>query len=179
MPTDRPKPKHKIKTDVQVRAKPAVRQANATPKLQLKGRKAAAVIGEIVRTRAEAEAAIADAQKSNDRLREAIDILPQGIVFLDPEGRYILCNKKYSEIYTKSADLFQPGAYLKDTLRIGVERGDYPESEGREDEWIAERLEKLIKNADMALSRAKPSAVIVTPRPFPRLMMERTIACPP
>ncbi len=143
MPTDRPKPKHKISTDVKAKAKPAVRHANAAPKLQLKGRKAAAVIGEIVRTRAEAEAAIADAQKSNDRLREAIDILPQGIVFLDSEGRYILCNKKYSEIYTKSADLFQPGAYLKDTLRIGVERGDYPESEGREEEWIAERLARL------------------------------------
>ena len=143
MPTYRPKPKSKIRHDAQVRAKLTVRQAKATPKLQLKGRKAAAVIGEIVRTRAEAEAAIADAQKSNDRLREAIDILPQGIVFLDADGRYILWNKKYSEIYTKSADLFQPGALLKDTLRIGVERGDYPEAEGREEEWIAERLAKL------------------------------------
>ena len=143
MPIDRPKPKHKIKKDAQVRAKPTVRQANAAPKLQLKGRKAAAEIGEIVRKRAEAEAAIADAQKSSDRLREAIDILPQGIVFLDPDGRYILWNKKYSEIYTKSADLFQPGALLKDTLRIGVERGDYPEAEGREEEWINERLAKL------------------------------------
>lgn len=143
MPTDRPKPKNKIRNDAKVRARLTVRQAKAAPKLQLKGRKAADVIGEIVRTRAEAEAAIADAQKSNDRLREAIDILPQGIVFLDSEGRYILCNKKYSEIYHKSADLFQPGAYLKDTLRIGVDRGDYPEAEGREEEWIAERLAKL------------------------------------
>jgi len=143
MPIDRPKPKHKIRKDLQVRAKLTVRKANAAPKLQLKGRKAAAAIGEIVRTRAEAEAAIAEAQKSSDRLREAIDILPQGIVFLDPDGRYILWNKKYSEIYTKSADLFQPGALLKDTLRIGVERGDYPEADGREEEWIAERLAKL------------------------------------
>ncbi len=143
MPTDRPKPKNKIRNDAKVPAKLTVRQANAAPKLQLKGRKAAAAIGEIVRTRAEAEAAIADAQKSNDRLREAINILPQGIVFLDADGRYILCNKKYSEIYHKSADLFQPGAYLKDTLRIGVDRGDYPEAEGREEEWIAERLAKL------------------------------------
>jgi hypothetical protein len=36
-----------------------------------------------VRTRAAADAAIADSRKSNERLREAIDILPQGIVFLD------------------------------------------------------------------------------------------------
>ncbi len=143
MPTDRPKPKIKTKKHEPVFAKLRVRQANAAPKLQPKGRKATAAIEEIVRTRAEAEAAIADAQKSSDRLREAIDILPQGIVFLDSDGRYILWNKKYSEIYSKSADLFQPGALIRDTLRIGVERGDYPEAEGHEEEWIAERLAKL------------------------------------
>ena len=161
MPIDRPKPKSKIRKHEQVRAKQSVRRANAAPKLQLKGRKAAAVIGEIVRTRAEAEAAIADAQKSNERLREAIDILPQGIVFLDPDGRYILCNKKYSEIYSKSADLFQPGAYLKDTLRIGVERGDYPEAEGHEDEWIAERLAKLRRPGERHEQRLSDGRVVL------------------
>ena len=100
-------------------------------------------IGEIVRKRAEAEAAIADARKSHERLREAIDILPQGIVFLDADGRYILWNKKYAEIYNRSSDLFEPGARLQDTIRVGVERGDYPEAVGREEEWIAERLAKL------------------------------------
>jgi diguanylate cyclase (GGDEF)-like protein/PAS domain S-box-containing protein len=102
-----------------------------------------APIGEIVRMRAEAEAAIAEARKSHERLREAIDILPQGIVFLDAEGRYILWNKKYAEIYKRSSDLFKPGARLQDTIRVGVARGDYPEAIGREEEWIAERLKKL------------------------------------
>ena len=119
------------------------RHAKAAPKLSQKSRKAAAAIGEIVRKRAEVEAAIADAQKSNARLREAIDLLPQGIVFLDAEGRYILWNKKYSEIYNRSSDLFEPGARLQDTIRVGVERGDYPEAIGREEEWIAERIAKL------------------------------------
>jgi diguanylate cyclase (GGDEF)-like protein/PAS domain S-box-containing protein len=89
------------------------------------------------------EAAIAEARKSHERLREAIDILPQGIVFLDGEGRYILWNKKYAEIYNRSSDLFKPGARLADTIRVGVARGDYPEAIGREEEWIAERLAKL------------------------------------
>ena len=95
--------------------------------------------------RAEAEAAVAilEARKSASRLRDAIDILPEGIVFLDAEGRYILWNQQYSDIYKRSADLFQPGAKLADTLRIGVERGDYPEALGREEEWMKERLHKL------------------------------------
>ena len=97
----------------------------------------------MVRKRAEAEAAIADARKSHERLREAIDLLPQGIVFLDAEGRYILWNKKYAEIYNRSSDLFAPGARLADTIRIGVARGDYPEAKGREEEWIAERLARM------------------------------------
>ncbi|MCA1377200.1 MULTISPECIES: EAL domain-containing protein [unclassified Bradyrhizobium] len=100
---------------------------------------------EILRSRAEAEAAIAKARKSHERLRQAIDILPQGIVFLDAEGRYVLWNKKYAEIYSKTADLFEEGARLEDTLRIGVARGDYPEAIGNEEAWIAERLQKLYK----------------------------------
>ena len=103
---------------------------------------------EFVRKRAEAEAAIADARKSHERLREAIDILPQGIVFLDADGRYILWNKKYAEIYNRSSDLFKPGARLADTIRVGVERGDYPEAIGREEQWIAERLKRLYRPGD-------------------------------
>jgi diguanylate cyclase (GGDEF)-like protein/PAS domain S-box-containing protein len=98
---------------------------------------------DLVKLRAEAEAAAAEARQAHTRLREAIDILPHGLVFLDSEGRYILWNQKYSDIYKRSSDLFKPGARLADTLRIGVERGDYPEARGREEAWIAERLAKL------------------------------------
>src|SRR3979490_267494 len=141
MQSIRPKPtkKHKHAAITRIPGRPA----KPSPKLSGGGRRVAAEIGEIVRKRAEAEAAIAEARKSHERLREAIDILPQGIVFLDPEGRYILWNKKYSEIYSRSSDLFKSGARLQDTIRIGVERGDYPEAIGREEEWIAERLTKL------------------------------------
>src|SRR5450432_218247 len=141
MPRIRPKAAKELKRAAITRIQG--RPAKPSPKLSGPGRRASTEIGEIVRKRAEAEAAIADARKSHERLREAIDILPQGIVFLDPDGRYILWNKKYSEIYNRSSDLFQPGARLQDTIRIGVERGDYPEAIGREEEWIAERLTKL------------------------------------
>jgi len=128
------KPKHAAITRIPARpAKPG-------PKLSSVGRRASA---EIVRRRAEAEAAIAEARKSHERLREAIDILPQGIVILDADGRYILWNRKYAEIYKRSSDLFAPGVRLQDIIRIGVERGDYPEAIGREEEWIAERLTRL------------------------------------
>ncbi|HTX48470.1 MAG TPA: ATP-binding protein [Caulobacteraceae bacterium] len=83
------------------------------------------------------------AQRAEARLREAINVLPEGLVFLDPEGRYVLWNEKYAEIYHRSADLFCEGAKLADTLRVGVARGDYPEAVGREEAWLAERLALL------------------------------------
>jgi len=144
MPPVRPhKTKNKARTRVTSthhRARPKVNRALTKARGK---REPAKEIREIVRKRAEAEAAIADARRSHERLREAIDILPQGIVFLDGEGRYILWNKKYAEIYSATSDLFKPGVRLEDTLRIGVARGDYPEAAGREDQWIAERLQKL------------------------------------
>jgi diguanylate cyclase (GGDEF)-like protein/PAS domain S-box-containing protein len=141
MPTIRPKKIKQLRRTATVRI--PGRPAKPSPKLTGGTRRVAVEIGEIVRKRAEAEAAIADARKSHERLREAIDLLPQGIVFLDAEGRYILWNKKYAEIYKRSSDLFEHGARLEDTIRIGVERGDYPEASGREEAWIAERLTKL------------------------------------
>ncbi len=83
------------------------------------------------------------AEHAEARLRAAIDALPQGVVFLDDEGRYILWNQRYAELYHRSADLFEVGAKLSDTLRIGVERGDYPDAIGCEEEWLAERMARL------------------------------------
>jgi diguanylate cyclase (GGDEF)-like protein/PAS domain S-box-containing protein len=86
------------------------------------------------------EDAMNAAHRAERRLREAIDLLPEGVVFLDAEGRYILWNQQYAEIYAVSADLLAPGLRFADTLRVGVARGDYPEALGREEQWIAERI---------------------------------------
>ncbi|MDD3838574.1 MAG: ATP-binding protein [Phenylobacterium sp.] len=80
---------------------------------------------------------------NEQRLRRAIDVLPDGIVILDEERRYVLWNRRYAEIYHHSADLFAPGKKFEDTLRVGVARGAYPEAAGREEAWLAERLTLL------------------------------------
>jgi diguanylate cyclase (GGDEF)-like protein/PAS domain S-box-containing protein len=96
-----------------------------------------ALLGRAIR-RAERRAELAQ-----NRLRNAIDSLPQGVVFLDNEGRYILWNRQYAEIYHRSADLFRPGIKLEDTLRVGIARGDYPDAIGHEEEWLRNRLRLL------------------------------------
>jgi signal transduction histidine kinase len=89
--------------------------------------------------------ALERAALAETRLRAAIDALPEGVVFLDPEGRYVLWNQRYAEIYHRSADLFEPGRLLSETLAEGVARGDYPEARGREEAWLAERLAIMAK----------------------------------
>jgi signal transduction histidine kinase/ActR/RegA family two-component response regulator len=101
------------------------------------------VLGGEALARAERQAREAEA-----RLRAAIDALPEGLVFLDADGRYVLWNQRYAEIYHRSADLFEPGARLIDTLRIGVARGDYPDAIGREEQWLAERAARLTNPAE-------------------------------
>jgi len=119
------------------------RKPNATRDRVVRKTPARTALSPGVFVRAQAEQAITQAKRAHNRLREAIDLLPQGVVFLDEEGRYILWNKRYADFYEGSADLFQEGVKLEDTLRIGVARGQYPEAEGREEEWLAERLDRL------------------------------------
>ena len=86
MPSFRPVQKKKRKRAAIVNGQR--RPSRPSPKLVRRDRGGpVGIADEVVRTRAEAEAAIAEARKSHDRLTEAIDILPQGIVFLDAEAR--------------------------------------------------------------------------------------------
>ena len=38
-------------------------------------------------------------------------------------------------------DMIQPGVSFEELVRVGIERGVFPDAIGREEEWIAERLE--------------------------------------
>ncbi len=78
--------------------------------------------------------------RAESLLRSAIDTINEAFVLYDPEDRLVLCNDKYRELYAASADLLQPGVDFETIVRTGVERGQYPEALGHEEEWVAERL---------------------------------------
>ncbi len=73
-------------------------------------------------------------------LSEAVDALDDGFVLYSADDRLLMCNSRYREIYAASAEAMRPGATFEEILRFGLERGQYPEAEGREEEWLAERL---------------------------------------
>lgn len=97
-------------------------------------------VSERQRIQSELEKAKADAERAERQLRTAIEALDDGFVLYDTDDRLVICNERYREIYDTSADLLHTGTKFERVIREGVKRGQYPDSEGREEEWIAERL---------------------------------------
>ena len=75
------------------------------------------------------------------QLRAAIEVLPDAFVVYDPDDRLVLCNQRYRDIYTKSAPAMVPGETFENILRYGLRNGEYADGIGREEDWLAERLD--------------------------------------
>ena len=84
-----------------------------------------------------------EAREAHARLRDAIEILPEAIVFLDADNRFVLWNRRYSELYPGTADLLAPGVPLIDILKASVERGTTQEAVESPSEWIERRMQQL------------------------------------
>lgn len=81
------------------------------------------------------------ARAAEVRLHEIIEALPDGFVLYDRDDRLVMHNRRYAEIDAESFGMLTPGARFEDLLRIGVAQGQYPQAVGREEEWIAERMD--------------------------------------
>lgn len=79
-------------------------------------------------------------QAAEAELKDAMEALPDGFVLYDQSDRLVHCNRRYRQIYRESADLCVPGVKFSDLIRHGVERGQYPDAIGNEEEWIAQRI---------------------------------------
>lgn len=79
-------------------------------------------------------------QETEELLRAAIEAIDEAFAIFDAEDRLVMYNPKYREIYKESEDLLVPGAFFEDILRQGAARGQYADAEGREEQWVAERM---------------------------------------
>ena len=73
-------------------------------------------------------------------IREAIEAMPDGLAFFDAGDRLVLWNSRYAEINPELTTVLQVGQTFRQILQIGLDEGLYADAEGREDEFIAERL---------------------------------------
>lgn len=83
-----------------------------------------------------------EAQETRARLWSAIEALPEAFVLYDREDRAVMFNSKYLNIYAESAEAIRRGEQFETILRAGLDNQQYPEAIGREDDWLAERMER-------------------------------------
>ncbi|MHA1528833.1 MAG: PAS-domain containing protein, partial [Alphaproteobacteria bacterium] len=69
-----------------------------------------------------------DAQVARARFEDAIEAISSGFTLWDADDRLVVCNSRYKEYYEDLADIVKPGAYFRDILLTGAERGLLPEA---------------------------------------------------
>jgi two-component system cell cycle sensor histidine kinase/response regulator CckA len=74
------------------------------------------------------------------RLIDVIECLNEAFALFDVEDRLVLYNSRFLSMYEISAAMARPGVSFETLLRAHVASGLLPEAEGREQEWIRERL---------------------------------------
>lgn len=73
------------------------------------------------------------------RLREALDVLPDGLAFYDASDRLVAWNTQYEELCAASGATLFSGMPFSDILALDIVHQAFRGIEGREDEWLAER----------------------------------------
>jgi len=73
-------------------------------------------------------------------LREAIDAMPGGLGFYDSNDRLMVWNARYAEVNPAVASSLRVGMPFREALKIDMAANIYAEAEGREAEWLTERM---------------------------------------
>ena len=79
-----------------------------------------------------------DLKAAREMLSDAIESLSEGFALYDAKERLVMCNSRYREFHVKCADVIRPGIEWSELIRTAIDRGQYTDAIGREDEWLAE-----------------------------------------
>lgn len=80
-------------------------------------------------------------EKAEVAYRDVLDAMDAGIVLYDADDRLVLFNRRFAELYASIAPRLKPGMRFEDLLRQAVAAGFIPEARGREEAWLAERVQ--------------------------------------
>lgn len=77
-----------------------------------------------------------------DLLSSAVEGLTELFVLWDKDDRLVVCNQRYRDINRSVIETTEPGVTFEAHVRAALAQGLYPDAEGREEAWVAERLER-------------------------------------
>ena len=76
-------------------------------------------------------------------LENAVERLSETFALWGPDDRLVLCNRMFRAFNATVIDHTRPGTTLEKFYRAGAEKGLFPEAEGREEAWLADRLRSV------------------------------------
>lgn len=88
------------------------------------------------------EVAESEIKTLKSRFEHALNSIPEGFAMYDRDDILVAFNSKYAELYKHTAPAIKVGASFETIMRYGLENGQYPEAEGQEEDWLAERLDR-------------------------------------
>ena len=84
----------------------------------------------------------ASSLSTDAQLALAIEALAEHVVLFDAEDRIVIANQAWRELNKDIVEYIQPGCRFEDHLRAAMAKGLLPESAGREEQWLRERMER-------------------------------------
>jgi len=84
----------------------------------------------------EAAQLASELQATQDRLISAIDTFPDPFAIFDKDERLLTFNTAYASCWGVDPQSVMAGMSAEDLFRMGIEHGVFPESHGREEEWL-------------------------------------------
>lgn len=84
--------------------------------------------------------ALQDSERAQKRLEDALEVINEGFALFDADDRLVMYNQVYHDLYSTHGFAIEAGKTLEETLRAGIQFGAFPQAEGREEEWILERI---------------------------------------
>lgn len=86
------------------------------------------------------ERAASERDQARTVLENAIEAMADGFVIWDQNDRLVTCNARYRELYARIAPIMKPGVSYRDVLAYGVQSGQYPEADGRVDQFLSHTM---------------------------------------
>ncbi|MBS0125695.1 sensor domain-containing protein [Thetidibacter halocola] len=86
------------------------------------------------------------AEESRARLINALNAYPAPFAIYDRDRLLVTCNESYLRSFTDTPEEISTGMHVREVLTIGLRHGRFPDALGREDDWIAEKLDANMAN---------------------------------
>ncbi|NIA67820.1 PAS domain S-box protein [Pelagibius litoralis] len=80
--------------------------------------------------------------EAQDLLLQAVESFTAAVALFDADDRLLLFNQSYLDFHRYSSETIGPGMPFEELLRTQIKHGLIPAAFGREEDWLAERMER-------------------------------------